>query len=242
MLETVSRRYVVFAFLGTQTFPLDMYFSFQRLQRRNLEVNVCDDIDIHQQKSKFMRLVGARHQIRDTKKLSEIIVLGSTIAAIRFQDASCASDAHDGGPAPGGRGLHDPDHELAAGVQPSHLRPLRICTNPNSWRSITIWTRFSVTSQWLDFHQMFASSRPDHSCIASKCHHVLDVMFLCFARVATREGHVPRLTASREARAVDPRRTAFAIGDVHCWRLPAARRHRDATGPEDQTAQRSTII
>ena len=81
-----------------------------------------------------------RHQIRDTKSLSEIIVLGSTIAAIRFQDARCASDAHDGGPAPGGQGLHDPDHELAAGVQPSHLRPLRICTNPNSWRSITIWT------------------------------------------------------------------------------------------------------
>ena len=120
------------------------------------------------------------------KKRQEIIVLGTTIAAIRFQDARCASDAHDGGPAPGGQGLHNPDHQFPAGVEPSHMRPLRICTNQNSRGSTTIWTRLCVTSPWRDSHPMFAISHLVHFCIASKCNHVLDMMFLCFARVTTR--------------------------------------------------------
>ena len=148
---------------------------------------------------------------------------------------------HDGGPAPGGHRPDDADHELAAGVEPCHVRPLRICTKPNSQGSTTIWT---FTSQWLDSQQTFAILHPVHFGTASKCNHVLDVMFLCFARVTTRQGRVSRLAASLEARALDLRRTAFhgASCDAPCWRLPADRRRRDATGPVDETAQRSSII
>ena len=39
-----------------------MYFFFQSPPRWDFEVNVCDDIDLHQQNWNFVRLVGAKKQ------------------------------------------------------------------------------------------------------------------------------------------------------------------------------------